>query len=145
MFGSMTMSAPSMLIVEPHPMMREALYTAVMERAEWGKVTLMERASEALQIAPVLHPTIIVISLGNPGDEDLEAIQALRAVVPSTAILALTSAEVDGQERAALQFGADAAVAKSAPRMELLTSLRMLQQNRLKGKLHLRKGANGKK
>ena len=127
--GSMAKSSASLLIVEPHPMMREALYTAVMERAEWGKLTLVERASEALQIAPILHPDIILLSLGNPGDEELEAIQALHAAAPVAAILALTSAEVPGQEQAALMCGADAAVSKSAPRMELLTALRTLQQN----------------
>jgi DNA-binding NarL/FixJ family response regulator len=48
---------------------------------------------------------------------------------PDAVFLALTSGEVPGQNQSALEHGADVVLAKTAPRAELLQTLRMLKAN----------------
>lgn len=117
----------AVLIVEPHPLMREALFTAITDQPGLGAVTQAGNGIEALEIAPALHPDIILFSLGNPGLEDMLNMEALHETWPRASILVLTSNEVEGQEQAALKYGAQAVVTKGAPREELLKALRALQ------------------
>jgi DNA-binding NarL/FixJ family response regulator len=125
----------SVLVIESHPMMREALRNAIAvepglmlaEPVFDGTQTLwMAIAAQPDTILLAYKPDIILLALGNPGSDDLETLMALRKALMDTPILALTSNEVVGQEQAALEAGAQAAVTKAAPRAELIEKLREL-------------------
>jgi DNA-binding NarL/FixJ family response regulator len=136
MIGVMDIIPASILVIEKHPLMREALCNAISEEPD---LTIAEPAiggPEASQIVIAIkpdvillayRPDIILLTLGNPGLEDLETLAALRSCLPQTPVLALTSNEVDGQEQAALDHGAQAVLTKSAPRAELICKLRELR------------------
>ena len=80
-----------------------------------------------MQIVASLHPQIILFAIGNPGEEDLEMMRELHERFPDPVFVALTTSEVPGQEEDALAYGADAALAKTAPRAELLHTLRVMK------------------
>ena len=118
----------TVLVIEGHPLMRAAICSAIADEPDLTIGGVAARGVDTFEIVQALHPEVILIAVGNPGLEDLAAIKALRAIAPATAILALTSAEVEGQEQAALEAGADAALAKTVQRADLLHSLRKLQE-----------------
>ena len=72
-------------------------------------------------------PDIVLLALGNPGIEDLKLMDSLLRKWHGTPILALTRAEVPGQEQAALAHGAHAVLTKSVSREELLNGLRAIK------------------
>jgi DNA-binding NarL/FixJ family response regulator len=122
----------SVLVIERHPLMRESLYAAIAAEAGLNLLKPSAGAGEAFRLIlagqeEVLFltqkPDIILLSLGNPGLEDLQALQALLTKWPGLPILALTSSEVPGQEQAALEHGAREVLSKSASRTELLQAL----------------------
>jgi DNA-binding NarL/FixJ family response regulator len=126
----------SVLVIESHPMMREALCTAIAAEPDLIVVDqAVDGAEEMLMVIPLLpdaillsvKPDIILLALGNPGLEELEALAVLRACLPGTPVLALTSNEVEGQEQAALDGGACLALTKAAPRAELIRALQELR------------------
>ena len=129
----MSRSPVSILVIENHPLMREALCTAIAAEADLCVAQPDITSAEAVTIS-IMHellflpcnPDIILLALGNPGLSELETLKALRKLLPITPILALTSNEVPGQEKAALQAGAQAVLTKAAPRCELLHTLRAL-------------------
>jgi|GEM_PF-2422293 len=129
------MSALSILVLERHPLMRAALVAAIaaepdMEAAEpsnnhAGAIELTLAGRKKPLYLPAA-PDVILLALGNPGQDDLRALSDLRLLLPETPVLALTSNEVPGQEQAALDCGAQAVVTKSAQRSELIRALRSI-------------------
>jgi len=133
--GVMETNPISILLIEEHPLMRESLYTAISEEPDMRVVEPSPEDKNAFRLIissqhDVLFlaqkPDIILFSLGNPGLEDLDAITTLRIKLQDTPILALTRDEVPGQEQAALEHGAHAALTKAASRDELLGTLRSI-------------------
>jgi DNA-binding NarL/FixJ family response regulator len=134
-FWGMDTTPISVLVIESHPMMREALRNAIAAEADFsiaepvfnGIETLwMAIAAQPDTILLAYKPDIILLALGNPGLDDLETLITLRKSLSGTPILALTSNEVAGQEQAALDAGAQAVLTKAAPRIELIGKLREL-------------------
>jgi DNA-binding NarL/FixJ family response regulator len=126
----------TVLVIEGHPMMREALCSAIAGEADLQVAEQATRSPETLQMVILIKPDailltfkpdIILLSLGNPGANELEALGILQKSLPETLILVLTSNEVPGQEQVALECGAQAVLTKAAPRSELIRSLRELR------------------
>lgn len=118
----------SILVIEPHPLMREALCLAIEEEG-WRVAAGVCDGPQALEILPTLQADLVLFALGNPGLDDLQTLAALRQARPNLPILALTANEVPGHEQAALEHGAQAALSKASPRAELLAELDRLWQN----------------
>ena len=116
-------------------MMCEALCNAISEESD---LTVAEPAIKGGNASPIVitlqsdliqlacKPDIILLTLGNPGTDDLEKLSTLQKALPGTPILVLTSNEVPGQEQAARAAGACAVLTKAASRAELICKLREL-------------------
>jgi DNA-binding NarL/FixJ family response regulator len=135
---SMQRNPASVLVIESHPMMRESLCAAINEEpdlhvaepANSNTNTFQMEVSKRYDVFFLAQkPDLILLALGNPGLEDLQALADLCKALPGTPILALISDEVPGQAQAALNYGAYAVISKSAGRAELLHMLRSLQSN----------------
>lgn len=94
-----------------------------------SQLAIASDGQDTLQIIEFLLPDIILFAIGNPGEQDLETMRELHERSPDALILALTSDEVPGQGQAVLEHGADAVLAKTAPRSELLHTLRVVIAN----------------
>ena len=125
----------SILVIERHPMLREALCAAIEAEenlsvlapfTETGGGITLSIPGQPDVIFLAHKPDIVLLAIGNPGLEDMRALQKLHHKWHGTPILALTSDEVPGQEQTALAHGAKAALSKSASRSELLKTLRSL-------------------
>jgi DNA-binding NarL/FixJ family response regulator len=125
----------SILVIESHPIMREALRNAIAvepglilaEPVYDGTQTLwMAVAAQPDTILLAYRPDIILLALGNPGDNEIETLIILRKSLPDTPILALISGEVVGQGQAVLEAGAQTVLTKAAPRDELIEKLKAL-------------------
>lgn len=127
----MKMHSASILIVESHPLMREALCLAIEEEG-WQVAAQASDGAQALELLPALQADLVLFALGNPGVQDMQTLAVLHQAWPSLPILALTANEVPGQELAALQNGAQAVLSKASSRNELLFELDMLWQNKNK-------------
>jgi len=125
----MRTSPTTILVIEKHPLMRAAIVNALADEPDLTIGAIASNAQDTWQIVESLHPEIILFAIGNPGEEDLETMRELHERSPDAIILAMTSNEVPGQNEAALEHGADAVLAKTAQRTELLHALRVLKTN----------------
>ena len=125
----------SVLVIESHPIMREALCHAISQEPDLivaepvvtgGEVSQMIIPMQSGLILLAYKPDIILMALGNPGWEDLAILSTLQKTLPGTPILALTSNEVGEQEQAALEAGAQVVLTKAAGRSEVISALREL-------------------
>lgn len=76
------------------------------------------------------HPSLVVLDLHRPGRDGLLLCLALKALVPTPAVLVYTGATHEHLTVAARVAGADGIVAKSEDRRALLEAIRLTGRNR---------------
>ena len=83
-----------------------------LERAGHEIVGEAGSAQEAIDRAPPSAPDALLLDLNMPGMNGVEALPQLRAVLPRTRIIVLTTGQVPDDRRHALGAGADGFVVK---------------------------------
>lgn len=111
------------LIVDDHPMMREALMTALEDEPGLQIVGEATNGIEALKLADELAPNVILMDLLMPGMDGLEAVTKLQETHPQIKIMVVTSLEDEEKILAAVQAGALGYFPKTAPRTYLLEAI----------------------
>lgn len=114
------------LIVDDHPMMREALVAALMEETDMQVVGQAAEGNEALRLLETCNPDVILMDLLMQGMGGLEAIGKIIALIPFARILVFTGLEDEEKILAAVQAGALGYFPKTAPRAHLLEAIRKI-------------------
>jgi DNA-binding NarL/FixJ family response regulator len=112
------------LIVDDHPMMREALTTALADEKDLHVIGEASDGLEGIKIAAELRPDVILMDLLMPGMDGLESITMIIETNPEAKILVVTSLEDEDKVLAAIQAGALGYFPKTAPRTFLLEAVR---------------------
>nr|WP_281382016.1 response regulator transcription factor [Nocardiopsis mwathae] len=112
------------MIVDDHPVVREGLHG--MLAAEDGFETVGEAASggEALALAAVHRPDVVLMDLRMPGGDGVEATARLLERHPRCRVLILTTYDTDTDILRAVEAGAAGYLLKDAPRTELTAAIR---------------------
>jgi DNA-binding NarL/FixJ family response regulator len=113
-----------LLIVDDHPMMREALTTAFMEEKDMEVIGEAADGMEGIKLAKDRKPDVILMDLLMPGMDGLEAIVKILEDNPHAKVLVVTSLEDEDKIWAAIQAGALGYFPKTAPRTFLLEAIR---------------------
>jgi DNA-binding NarL/FixJ family response regulator len=114
----------NILIVDDHPMMREALQTAIAEEPDMEVVGEASNGNEALALVEAHRPDVILMDLLMPGMNGLEAIARILDADPQAKILVLTSLEDEENVLASIQAGALGYFPKTTSRVYLLEAIR---------------------
>jgi len=112
------------LIADDHPMMREALRTALEDEPDMQVVGEAGNGYEAIKLVEQFNPDVVLMDLLMPGMEGLETITLLLQSHPQVRILVVTSLEDEQKVLAAIQAGALGYFPKTAPRPYLLEAIR---------------------
>jgi DNA-binding NarL/FixJ family response regulator len=118
------MNKIKILIVDDHPMMREALQTAFEGEADLEMIGEAPDAIKALKMLETLKPDVIMMDMLLPGMSGLEAIEKIIEDDPQAKILVLSSMEDEERIVSAIQAGALGYFPKTAPRTYLLEAIR---------------------
>lgn len=120
-----TMS-PHILIVEDHKGVRQSL-------REWLELSfpryqLLEATSgkEAVLMAEAMSPCLVIMDIGLPGMNGIQAAQGIKAVAPTTRVVMLTMFDDEAHRAAAAAAGVSAYVPKRKVQTELLPVLNRL-------------------
>ncbi len=118
------MSKIRILVVDDHPMMREALTMALSEEDDMEVIGEARNGSEAIELAVELKPDVIMMDLLMSGMDGLEAIARICEINPQTKILVVSSLDDEDQILASIQAGALGYFPKTTPRKFLLEAIR---------------------
>src|SRR5215470_14042905 len=113
------------LLVEDHPLTRDGL-RVVLEKA--GDVVIVGEAAdgeEAVRLAQELRPDLIVMDVGLPGCDGIEATRRIKALLPEARIVILTAQSVENEILAGLAAGAEAYCIKSIDSKNIVTAVRV--------------------
>jgi DNA-binding NarL/FixJ family response regulator len=118
------------LIVDDHPVVRHGLKTLLEGRTEWEVIDEAEDGLQAVDKAGLLRPDIVVLDVGMPKMNGLEACRIIRKTVPECEILFVTQHDSPQMMREALSAGARGYVVKSNAARDLLAAVEAVSQHR---------------
>ena len=106
--------ADSVLIVDDHPLTREAL-GALLTQHGFSVVGQASDGEEAIGSARRLQPRLVLLDLSMPGLSGLEALPRLREAAPGCEVVVLTASGTEENLLSAIRGGAAGYLLKSEP------------------------------
>jgi DNA-binding NarL/FixJ family response regulator len=116
--------AARILIVDDHDVVREGLRTLIQKRTEFTVVGEADSVATAVTQAARTQPDVIVMDVRLPDGSGIEACRDIRAELPETRLLMLTSYADDEAVIAAIMAGASGYLLKQTRSQDLVDALR---------------------
>lgn len=111
------------LIVDDHPSFRAGLRALLGTDARVRVVGEVTTGSAAIAAVGSTSPDVVLMDIGMPGVDGIEATRRILDAAPHVAIVVLTMHDDDATVFAALRAGARGYLLKGAPRAELLRAI----------------------
>jgi len=115
------------LIVEDDPLMQLGLEQALGAHERFEVIGRVDNGYGAVQQASVLNPDLIIMDIGLPGLDGIEATKQIKQASPQIHIVVLTSHTLPTEIIAALASGADAYCVKGATLERLILAIAAAQ------------------
>jgi len=115
--------APCVLIVDDHPLTRDALAT-LLTSSDFDVVGQASDGEEAIRLAGELGPDLVLLDLSMPGIDGLTALPRLRENAPRAEVVVLTASGTEENLLAAIRAGAAGYLLKSEPPDRIVAFLR---------------------
>jgi len=116
--------AVRVLVVDDHSVVREGLRMFLGLDADLEIVGEAANGAEALRLARALRPDVVLMDLVMPVMDGFSATRAIRAELPDTEVLALTSVLKDASVVGAVRAGAIGYLLKNTEAEELIRAIR---------------------
>src|SRR5687767_6314523 len=123
--------AHRILLVDDHALMREGLRAILEADGTMDIVCEASNGREALEMAALLKPDIIVMDVGMPHLNGFEATRQVSTVSPSSRVVALSTHSDKRYVLAMLEAGARAYVVKSSAGEELMRAIQTVSRNQI--------------
>ena len=118
------------LIVDDHPIVREGIAALIGRQSDMIAVGEASNGEEAIERYAALRPDVTLMDVQMPGSDGIAAVEAIRGLVPTAAILMLTTYPGDAQAVRAIRSGAAGYLLKNSIRKELLDAIRSVHAGR---------------
>ena len=115
--------AHSVLIVDDHPLTRDALGTLLRGNG-FDVVGEAEDGERAVEFVRELQPELVLLDLSMPGTDGLTALPRIREAAPAAEVVVLTASGTDDNLLAAIRGGAAGYLLKSEPPDRIVAFLR---------------------
>lgn len=118
------MPALRLLLVDDHPVVRDGLAAIAETQPDMDVVGEALDGEEAVERALELRPDVVLMDLRLPKLTGVEAIRRIRARLPRTHVLILTTYDSDESILEGLRAGAEGYLLKGSSRQDLLAAIR---------------------
>jgi len=112
------------LVVDDHPLVREAICAAIDDKADLQMVGQAGTGRQAIEEALRCRPDVVVMDLLLPEMGGVDAIRVIKTALPEVQVLALTSSADESPFVAALEAGATGYLIKDTERADLRKAIR---------------------
>lgn len=118
----------SVLLVDDHKIMRDGIKTILERSLDFRVVGEAETGSDAVSSCRKLHPDLVVMDIGLPGMNGIEATTELIRHCPGIKVMILSMYDDENSVVAAFRSGARAFLLKKASSADLLDALRTVSK-----------------
>jgi DNA-binding NarL/FixJ family response regulator len=113
-----------LLIVDDHPVFREALAHALAAASDFTVVAQANSGSDAVRLWTTHRPDVTLMDISMEGVDGVAAVEVIRQMAPEARVLMLTSSNAAEDAGAALAAGAAGYITKSVGFVELMDAIR---------------------
>lgn len=124
------MSKLRILVADDHEIVRKGLSFIIKSQPTWEVCAEADNGRQAVELARQLKPAIVILDIGMPLLNGLEATRQILQDNPQTRVLILTITDTDQAVRAVLDAGARGFLLKSDAARDLVSAIDALQYNR---------------
>jgi DNA-binding NarL/FixJ family response regulator len=124
------LGALRILVADDHEVAREGIRSLLEEHAGWEVCAEAKDGREAVEAASRLKPDVLLLDIGMPNLNGLDAARQILAANPNARILILTIHDSEHVVREVLAAGASGFVLKSDAGRDLLAAVEALQDRR---------------
>ena len=114
----------SVFLVEDHAFTRDGLRVALQRDPELRVIGEARSGEEALELYPTFPAEVVVMDIGLPGMDGIEATRRLKAVHPAVKVVMLTVHQLEQEVLAAMSSGANAYCLKTTDPNSLMIAVR---------------------
>jgi len=118
------------LIADDHEIVREGLRAMIQRQPGWEVCGDVSTGREVVAQAPALNPDIIVMDIGMPELNGLDATRQIKRALPNTEVLIFTANETEEIVRNVFKAGAKAYLLKSDANQHLIPAIEALCKHR---------------
>ena len=116
------------LIVNDHILFREGLAAIIQKEPDIEVVDMVGSVKEAIELAPVIRPDIILMDFSLPDGTGAEATTRILEKCPTSRIVFVTMSEEDENLFAAIRAGAKGYLLKNMSPSKLVSAIRSVHQ-----------------
>src|SRR5262245_36927660 len=118
----------SVLLVDDHKIMRDGIKTILERTPDFHVVGEAETGPDAISQSKKLHPDLVLMDIGLPGMNGIEATTEVLRHCPSTKVMILSMYDDENSVVAAFRSGARAFLLKKASFGDLLDAMRTVSR-----------------
>jgi two-component system, NarL family, response regulator LiaR len=119
------------LLVDDHAVVRGGLSKFLMVNKDFKLVGEASDGDEAVKIASLHKPDVILMDLAMPGKDGITATREIKQKYPSIKVIALTSFSDQNMVQGALQAGATGYLQKNVTAAELASAIRSAYEGKM--------------
>ena len=119
------------LLADDHEIVRRGLCALLQKREGWEVCGEASDGREAVEMAKRLNPDVVIVDIGMPSLNGLDATRQLMQHDPQFKVIVLTITDSDQVIREALDAGARGFVLKSDAARDLVSAVEALQGKRM--------------
>ncbi len=120
----MSDSASTIMLVDDHPLLRKGLCQLLEFEDDLKVIAEASSGREAIEIATINEPDLIILDLNMQGMDGLETLKALREAGVGSRIVMLTVSDSDEDVVLAISYGADGYLLKDMPPEQILEKIK---------------------
>lgn len=117
------------LLADDHEIVRRGLRTLLQKKNDWEVCGEAQDGVEAIEQAERLKPDAVIIDIGMPKLNGLDATRKIMAALPQTRVLVLTLYDSEETVQQVLEAGARGFMLKSDAAQDLLAAVDALRRN----------------
>lgn len=115
-----------LIVADDHPVLREGLVAILGTQADFEIVSEADNGEELIAKARQFEPDVILTDLQMPKKDGVEAIRAIRELLPDIHFIVFTAFDTDERIVSAVQAGAKGYLLKGSPREEVFKAIRVV-------------------
>ena len=119
------------LVADDHKIVREGLIALLQQQPHMQVVGEAEDGRQAVQLATELHPEVVIIDIGMPDLNGIEATRQIVAELPGIKVIALSMHSDKRFVKGMLKAGAAGYLLKYCASEELISAIQMVMANRV--------------
>ncbi len=114
------------VLADDHPIVRKALRSELVKEVDFEVIAEASDGEEAVRLVTELHPDVVVMDIGMPKLNGIEATRKIKASASNTIVLVLTVYDDIEHVLGILESGADGYLIKSVSVDEIIQSMRLI-------------------